>query len=133
MEEQLTPENQPVIEARLDKLLTGIRMGWLKVTSLFNLLLGFLTHVAMIPQLREKKQIENMASYLDAVSQVLDELEKRGATKTEIKKMAQELNVPIIESNLKAMLLLRELPYKYVVTDDVDSDRQLQEPADEEG
>lgn len=69
---------------------------------------SFLVNICSINQLHEKKNIENMMLYLQAVDELVNQLEKAGVSKREIRELLIQLNVPAIDATLKAMILMRE-------------------------
>lgn len=58
----------------------------------------------------EEKQIANMAKYLKASNEVLEELRKNGLSKKELQELARELNLPVIQAMMDRMVLNRKIP-----------------------
>lgn len=71
---------------------------------------NFVKRVWSLDELREAKQIENMTKYLEAVAKTLAVMKKSGVPEDEIRQLALELNVPLIQANLEAMIIARGLP-----------------------
>jgi hypothetical protein len=82
--------------------LRGASRYWLIVTK-------FVKRVSTIPGLVEKQQIENMDAYLRSLSKHMSELKRRGATDEELRFLAIQLSVPLIQANLEAMIVARRL------------------------
>lgn len=85
-----------------------------KISSLKRyrkVILGFLSRVSLIEQHREEKQISNMKLYLSAVSDQIDIMKKMGFSEKEIQEQLSQLNVPLIQANLEAMIISRKIQY----------------------
>lgn len=75
----------------------------------WKVLIGFLSRVSNLEVEREARQIENMKRYLEIVTEQLIVMKNAGCSETEIKKLAKELNVPLIQANLEAMIIARKM------------------------
>lgn len=69
---------------------------------------GFVSRIAMLNETREARQIENMARYLDVVSKSLSIMKRNGCPEEVLRKLAVDLNVPLVEANLEAMIVARQ-------------------------
>jgi len=74
----------------------------------WKLVTGFIAKVSTLPEAKEAKQIENMAKYLEAVAKQLTALKRAGVSEEKVRALAVELNVPLIQANLEAMLIARQ-------------------------
>ena len=77
----------------------------------WKVIMGFISRVSLIEQHREEKQINNMKLYLSAVSDQIDIMKKMGRSEKEIQDQLSQLNVPLIQANLEAMIISRNLQY----------------------
>ena len=75
----------------------------------WKVIVGFLLRVSQIDQEREAKQIENMNAYLTVVAEQLEKMKSSGVSDDEVRKLAIELKVPLIQSNLEAMIINRNM------------------------
>lgn len=85
---------------------TIIKIGTIK--RYWKLATGYVERVWMLPEAKEAKQIENMARFLEAVAKQLTELKHAGVPDEELRRLAVQLNVPLIQANLEAMILVRQ-------------------------
>jgi hypothetical protein len=105
MEKQVNPDEKDRAESIVSKILQYLGMGSLNKSS--NYLKTFLVNLFCLRQLRERKQLENMQLYLKTVAEVVDHLKKTGTKDKEIQVILHELEIPLIQSSLKGMMLLR--------------------------
>lgn len=82
--------------------ITGLKKYW-------KVLCEFISQVSLLKEAREARQIENMAKYLEVVNKQLVSMKEMGCSDEDIKKLATELNIPLIQANLEAMLIARKL------------------------
>ena len=93
---------------------------WLKaikdaIASIANLkkywkvLCKFVLEVSLLKEAKEARQIENMEKYLAVVGKQLALMKEMGCPEEDIQKLAKELNIPLIQANLEAMLIARKL------------------------
>ena len=94
--------DQPWLRFVKDAILrvAGLKRYW-------KLIVGFVGRVALLNETREAKQVENMTRYLESVSKYLAVMRKNGCSDDEIRRYAVELNVPLIQANLEAMIVER--------------------------
>lgn len=69
---------------------------------------GFVSRVAMLNETREARQIENMTKHLESVSKSLSIMKRNGCPEDVLRKLAVDLNVPLVQANLEAMIVARQ-------------------------
>jgi hypothetical protein len=95
---------------RLVKFITKV----LTPSGVSNPVKKFLNRISLLPQERDRENIENVKRYLDAVGQVLRQLEEAGISKEERLKIAKELYVPVVEATMKALVLRQKCPDLFI-------------------
>lgn len=96
------------MESHWLKLIKTAIIGIFSLRRYWKVLCGFISRVSLLNESRESKQLDNMAKYLDAVAKNLAVMKKNGCPEEEIRILARELNVPLIQANLEAMIIARE-------------------------
>ena len=106
----MDPYWMPLIKAAISKII-NLRRYWKLVT-------GFVVRVSTLPEAKEAKQIDNMAKYIDTVAKHLGTLKRSGVPDEQIRRLAVELNVPLIQANLEAMIIARTFSSKSATSND---------------
>ena len=88
------------LKAAMSRII-GLKRYWKAICE-------FVSRIAMLNETREARRIENMAKYLDVVSKSLSIMKRNGCPEEVLRKLAVDLNVPLIEANLEAMIVTRQ-------------------------
>lgn len=75
----------------------------------WKLVTGFISKVSTIPEAKEAKRIENTEKYLIALAKQLSAMKKMGTPDEELRQLAESLGVPLLQANLEAMVIARQL------------------------
>jgi hypothetical protein len=77
------------------------------VGSLVKRAWEFVKDVVMLPEAKERRQVENLEGYLKIVDKLAGDLKRRGVADEEIRALMLEMGVPAVQSTLEAMLVRR--------------------------
>lgn len=91
--------------------LSLIKAAALRVVGLkryWKVICKFVSKVSLLEETREARRIENMTKYLEAVAKNLSSMKRNGVSDEAIRALAVELNVPLIQANLEAMVIARQ-------------------------
>lgn len=108
------------LKAAMSRII-GLKRYWKAIVE-------FVSRIAMLNETREARRIENMAKYLDVVSKSLSIMKRNGCPEEVLRRLAVDLNVPLIEANLESMIVARQFAVVHDAPHTACSDKELPLP-----